>query len=93
MVDAFCLKHCFFSAIHHKKSDKDVCLPNTWSPLVLLGDGSEVLVNLRLVQGLELGVVLGHNSHLKHGEWHEEMGVTRSLGGFNLNLAGFEVCR
>ena len=39
--------------------------------LVLLSDGSEVLVNLCLVQSLELGVVLGDNSHL------DNMGVTR----------------
>merc|ERR1719412_1739453 len=32
--------------------------------LVLLCDGSEVLVNLGLVQSLELGVVLGDDSHL-----------------------------
>ena len=83
------------------KSPRSISETSCWSHfsqykesegLVLLCDGSEVLVNLSLVQSLELGVVLGHNSHLKHGEWHEEMGVTRSLGGFNLNLAGFEVC-
>ena len=79
--------------IHHKKSDQGVGLPNTRWPLVLLGDGGEMLVDLRLVQGLELGVLLRHNSHLKHEEPHEEMGVTRNLGGINLNLAGFEVCR
>ena len=39
--------------------------------LVLLCDGSEVLVNLSLVQSLELGVVLGDDSHL------DNMGVTR----------------
>ena len=33
--------------------------------LVLLSDGSEVFVNLRLIQGLELGVVLRHNSNLQ----------------------------
>ena len=76
---------------HHKKSEKDVGLLSTRWPLVLLGDGSEVLVDLRLVQGLELGVVLGHDSHLKQP--HEEMRVTRNLGRINLNLAGFEVRR
>ena len=65
---------------HHKKSEKDVGLLSTRWPLVLLGDGSEVLVDLRLVQGLELGVVLGHDSHLKHGKPHEEMRVTRTFG-------------
>ena len=39
--------------------------------LVLLCDGSEVLVNLSLVQSLELGVVLGDDSHL------DNMGVTK----------------
>ena len=68
VVDAFTFKTLalFFSLIHHKKSDKDD------GCLVLLGDGSEVLVNLRLVQGLELGLVLGHNSHLENTVSHEK---------------------
>ena len=33
--------------------------------LVLLSDGSEVLVNVCLTQGLELGMVLGDDCHLQ----------------------------
>ena len=33
--------------------------------LVLLSDGSEVLVNVCLAQGLELGMVLGDDCHLQ----------------------------
>merc|ERR1719397_1038855 len=60
----------FLCLIHHKKSDKGEMFllvsptQSGWRLLVLLGDGSKVLVDLRLIQGLELGVVLGHNSHL-----------------------------
>ena len=76
VVDAFTLKHWpFLCLIHHKKSDTGEILRllsdlpkhsvNGWRLLILLGNGSKVLIDLCLIQGLELGVVLGHNSHLK----------------------------